>query len=508
MPIATIREFILTKIDPAFNDFVTDAALSQLEWSIYTSNKTPERSALPNLEDPNYTEVRRAISRLYCLHLLTDPDPTQLKSNYEKFISNQVKLDPFLPPLTFEAFQVLSQEFRPLDLWQKEALITSTLISSVTLSPEAKEAAQKLMGSYPQDSVEFLAKTFEDIEIAKKIYPLVADLFTRAPKSEHARLSGFLQAAFSSKQHFRHMLYTEGGNSMFTALRNKIKAHALSKEDFLFWQQHWITNITGFRGHIKPQGSLYLTQNTFKAIQALRTELEKLYKDPPYDILPTYLTTRASWLGLSVRYDLNDVEKQLLGHIGSMLRLFSPSEGIALAAAYQSFPPLEKSRIEKQFRLIMEDTDSPTPTYAPALFDNALIFVQNRDKYAKTAALPSVIRTCLPLYVEALIQYQNLRSEGKLNLDTPLCFREIAGKEAIAKILEPKPEFSTQAALMIDSDGLIHLSFPTPKPIFSSSSSAFLSNPPFVPQFHEASKGAPKTNAFQQNPRLQENTPS
>jgi hypothetical protein len=445
---------------------LSDSELTQLSWSI-RGKPSPEKAIIDVGADPAYMEVRRCVSRLYCEQALHS-------GNYAAFTQNQVAGDEFTPILTQEQFAGLSAKFSNLDKLTRDVLRVSTIISSVPLSPSAKERADAVLGkdNYTQDSVEFLADTFKDIEKGKAIYPLVDELFKKYPQKEQRhRITKLLQAAFSSKQHYRHMLYTEGNQTMFEALLQGVQEGKIDLEAFQFWVNHWTINITGFRGHISPKGSLYLTSNTYRAMQALEMTLARIFSEPVIqssDMLDDYLDKRAGdsflKLGDIPERTIQPLEKRLLAHIGAMMRLYHPEEGLALLEGYR-FIPVTVTKQLKEIYFKVPAQNEPTPTYAPALYENGIdfrkeslrnedaILRQVRERFFSTTlkdraealirlvAIADVMVGLLPLNLLALKEYQALRNQGKIAANQPLTFVALASKKEIMDMLGHSPIF-------------------------------------------------------------------
>lgn len=431
------------------DDILTDAEIHQLSWNVRSGQHTPERVIADTSPNDEFVEVRRASSRLYCLALLR-----QGPSSYKAFTDCQEKEDIFLPKLTAEQYQDLCAPFVDMDELTYETLKVSTIISSLPLSPQACENAQKQSVKYSYDSVEFLADTFDDIEKAKNIYPLVNDLFAKFPQqADQQRITNYLHAAFAHRRHYRHMLYTEGNHNMFNGLLAAVKSGSLLREGFNFWCHYWTINITGFRGNIAPKGSYYLTSNTFKAMRALESVLKKVFQDPQPSaqaLFAEYLELRASFLGLD---QASAQQKRILAHLAAMMRLFHPEEGEILANGLKFVP----DEILKEYADAYFDApaDEPTPTYMPALYDNCLtarrseyqqdsiVQLAQRSAYCEAIskraasfvqsfAICDTVAICWPLCAKALAQYR------QLNLKTPLSFRNVRQDE-IRALAEKSP---------------------------------------------------------------------
>lgn len=416
---------------------MNEQEIQQLSWCVRSKIQTPEKDVVKNLDD--FIEVRRCATRLYCLALLREG-----ASGYEKFIAAQKELSD-KTPLTREQYLELSLDFASLSPLEIETLRVSTIISSVTLSAQAKEKADAALGTgkYSGDSVEFLADTFDDFEAAKKIYPLVAILSEKHPKKkEQEILKQSLQAAFSHRQHYRHMLYTEGNDNMYNNFIASVRSGKLDTKGFKFWACHWRINITGFRGHLNSNGSIYLTSETFRAMRALEECLAKVFSSnclTAKDILNDYLDKRAGFLKLE-RFKLEDVPRRLLAHIASMLRLYRPKEGDILAGSITFIP---KAILAKLSHVYFDcgDKSEPTPTYAPALFENILDFcakeyrgAESNNKFVRALSIFNAIVIGVPFYLRAIEAYRAKRATKALSQTLPLSFRDTAYVKKIVEL--------------------------------------------------------------------------
>jgi hypothetical protein len=412
--VAKIEDYIkATYSEPKLQ--VSRAQIKQLSWVFNNPFKTNEMS-VKAVEDGMHIEVKRALSRLYCLQLLREGG----KAAYDKFVEAQNEAlvrDKSSPtPLSFDSFQVLSNQIRALNEAQHRALISSTIMSSVTLSPAAKELAGKLVGKYPEDSVEFSAST---VEKAMEMYPLVETL-TEAEQF-------WVRAAFPHHTHFRHMMYTEGGQGMFETLRQKITNKAILPQEIDVWYCHWMINITGFRGHLNPKGSLYLTENTFQDMMLLKTQIDELQKRPKHDALTEYLKKRAGLLGFANTHDISSL---VLAHIGAMLRLHTPAEGEELAKGFNALDEKVRKEITHQYFESLTKVEL-TPTYGPALFANVL---------AKTKDIGRTVQVCLPFYANAYANYRQLVATKQMASDVALNFNESASSSSVDKLLAMKKD--------------------------------------------------------------------
>ncbi len=438
---------------------LSDEEMIILTLSIFAAHQSPEKAILDK-ENRSYMELKRALSRFYCLQLLQKGG-----AGFEAFIASQPRDKKFSPSLKDSEYLALSEKFSKLETLTVDTLKVATLISSVPLSVEARKRADLIFGKdkYLVDSVEFPAKVFEDINVACKVYPQVEILLNSLnTEEERSRAIKLLKSAFSHHRHFRHMLYTEGSKNMFASLLKEVKEKRLDMEAFEFWNLFWTINITGFQGQVDPRGSYYLTSNTFRAMRDLESVLSAVFDDESIsekELLSGYLNYRAHMLDLgntqALQINLNVIEQQFLAHIGAMMRLYQPEQGQILGAVYKLQRNVLNS-LRKDF--FSADETMPTPTYAPALFANAKdrlieryeeekVFLSTKRINVKYLSLTAqdlkemlatfeAIYLCMPLYLKAVQEYKRLRSEGRIALDIPLSFQTIANQKWIEELFD------------------------------------------------------------------------
>lgn len=469
MPITAIKDYLAAHfaVEQAQPEpLLQENEIAQLAWAVRSTGQTPEK-AMSNQGRYDLIEVRRCVSRLYCLNLLQ-----QGETGYEAFITNQAKDNSFLPPLTKAQYLKVAEKFNGLDKLAKDTLRVTTILTAFPLSPEARKSADAVLGNnnYTFDSVEFLADTCDDIEKAKAIYPLVKSLYEQYPESaDRMRITKLIKSALSHRRHYRHMLYTEGNANMFEALLQGVRNKTIDEESYLFWKQHWTINIAGFRGNEDPRGSIYLTSNTHQAMQLLEQQLDSIFTNSELqteEILENYLLARAKLLGLERFKKLMPQQTMLLAHLGSITRMFSKIEGKFLAIAFLMMPKDTLERLMDAY-FNHQDKQKPTPTFAPAFFQNAkdrlaLLFKDElvmklihemsqadseisdgvdvqKDVDAKLIENMLInavmVVSCLPLYLATLKQYDEMRSRNEIGLNDPLSFRLCSSKESIEALI-------------------------------------------------------------------------
>ena len=397
---------------------ITQEQIEQLSWVLDNPVFTPELATQLS-SAPIHQEVPRALSRLYCLQLLRNGS----HEAYEAFVAPQT--DPDIPRLAEPSFRQLSREIARLDSVSYEVIQATAILDAVTLSPEARRRASKVLGKpFPEDTVDFLSVT---APYAEKIYPLARSIITKYPSA--ARL---FEIVYLPHSHLRHMMYNEGSLSMYTVLNNGIQNKSFSKNDLNLWYDHWVVNIAGFRGHSEPAGSVYLTQNTWRSMNQLKLLLDRLFREPKMNPMQVYLQKRGQWLHLNT-LTRNPNEFLALASLGASARLFTPAEGRELYASFKSLPENEQKQWIQHSRRQLTALDTPSPTYGPAVYANAIA----------VAGLPETVRKVLPVMLRVYEEAERMRVEGRLAAEVPLSFRELAREPMLNHILFSQRQFTT-----------------------------------------------------------------
>ena len=390
---------------------ISDAQIEQLAWVMENPVRTPEMDAKNDKKASGiHREVPRALARLYSLQLMR----SGTDKAYQTFTAPQQGLESVL---NRESFALLSSGISRLDEESYETLEAAVIISAVTLTPEArKRVSAVLKASYPEDSEKFLSFTAQK---AAAIYPL-AEQVVQKYKSNGRKF----KVIYLADSHLRHMMYNEGSVSMYSVLREGLRTNKLSQADLELWYYRWVANIAGFRGHLSSPGSLYLTQNTFMAMNQVKNILDRLRLKTDLNPMAVYLEHRGRWLGLYALTRKKD-ERLALASLGATLRLFTPSDGRALKQAFRGLSTRDQERWIRHTGKQMAETGFPAPTYGPALFANALDITD----------LAETLEKMMPLFLDAMDEEQRLRSQGKLPRDTPVSFRSLSTADNIRIIL-------------------------------------------------------------------------
>ena len=411
--ITTLKDYIKATYGQEL--IISDAQINQLSWVMDNPLATPEMDFYK--VKGIHREVPRALSRLYNLQRLR----SGTKEDFEKFIAPQKDEKAEILSaeiLSAESFRQLSADIRALKDYRYEVLAAAAIISAVTLSPEAINKARLIPNlKLPTDSVKFLAATAPE---AGKIYPLAQALNSRFKTGNH-----LFEVAFMPDSHLRHMMYNEGSLSMYEHIDQGLSNGSVSGDDLRFWYYHWVINITGFRGHIAPKGSLYLTQDTYNAMTAVKSVLDQLgTRKKDFNPMRAYLAKRSDWLQLE-KLTQNTNEQLALASIAASLRLFSAEQGKQLYQAFRQLTLADQKRWLAYSQYQFTNTRTPAPTYAPALFANAV---------AETGLTDTVIKV-LPRFLDVIDKEQQMRKNGKLNLQVPVSFHKLSQHQQVNRLL-------------------------------------------------------------------------
>ena len=407
-PTDTIRDYI--RITYGDRLIISNAQIEQLSWVLDNPVATPEMETV-GISKNIHREVPRTLSRLYCLQLLRSGK----NEDYHQFIAPQV--DEGTPKLNKDSFNALSKRIASLDDESYRTLETTAVISAVTLSVKARtKAAKVLTEPLPEDSVQFLSVTAQK---ADKIYPLAKQLITKYPDARYK-----IEAAFLPDSHLRHMMYNEGSLDMYSTIKAQIGNGRLTLDDLNLWYDHWMINIAGFRGHLAPLGSLYLSQRTYMAMHQVKLALDKMAKDRKINPMVLYLQKRANWLYLN-NWTKSPQERVALASLAALLRLFTTQDGSVLFHSFRKLSATDQRRWITYAEGQLTVQNRPAPTYGPALLGNAV----------GMADLSEAIIKVVPVMLESLELVNKLRIAGVLKVNVPLSFREMARESTISRIL-------------------------------------------------------------------------
>jgi hypothetical protein len=257
------------------NEALFHLLIEQLWWAQENPRFTPQDDVLYDGTGSwtacIHREVFRALSRIENFLLLCDTMP-----DYATFTADQASGE----RLTEKSFQQLVEQFKGLSETEIKVQICASLISAVSLSPSAMQAANLALGSsgYPHDTVQFSGRT---ASICMEIYP--------AGRGLNEAERQLLQACFpDDSRHWRHAFFLENANCL-EPLRIQCK-NSVDKQGFQkivnTWLHFWLINAFGFEGHMGThRGVKYMTENFFVRSQLLNDAIISMLDNPTQDVL-------------------------------------------------------------------------------------------------------------------------------------------------------------------------------------------------------------------------------
>lgn len=384
-----------------------------------------------------FIEFDRTIMTIRCLKLILDGSDQA----YAEFTAVQPKEQ----KLSRESFQALHLQGQRLlqskwegltEVQMAQAMETALVLGDIGKSEKARELFKPYGPSAP-DHDDFYEEAIKIIEQNPQLSPSFARLPAASKK---------LIAEIANLAHYGHVTHLEGGTGMFSTLKESGVPYrdpiALSFDLFVH-----TCDVAGALGHVNNQSSVTYTEFTHRAMQAMG-EAVRVLGNPEkteWDAYNAYLATRASWLNLNAE----DRSDRVLARISSMIRLFTPEEGIVLRNAMLQLAPSMRDRIIAQLDVRAEILPGRTPTYMPAVLLN---LAGNPQLGAtKEERLSKAITIGLPFITRVLEKYQELLASGQFDPMIPLNFNQMAG------VAKSAPESLVKGEFTIEANGNIRL---------------------------------------------------
>ncbi len=343
-------------------------------------NATPE-ATIDQIKDSLDIEVKRGLARRYGFELLdkagskvmilshakamgvVSDELTELHNSilalHQAFIADQAE-----PKLSYDAFAILAKGAYALNDDLKHAIRISCILT-------VNDYFRRIFESFKieiKDSEMFLSTLAGMIHRGEIQLPL-----TDAASPETKK---YLTALFYPGMHFRQMLFTEGGTGMFEFLRAGIRSGAVKQEGFYAWQWRWLTNLFGFQ---LGRGAKIYNDSMHSICVDFISDLDELFKEPSKDILQTHLCGCAFRAGLELINGklVNDNLKKFYGHLTAMFHTIlidSRELGKPIAAGYEAFKAKyqqDANQLQDLYIARIANLESTTPTYVPAILNNA-----------------------------------------------------------------------------------------------------------------------------------------
>jgi hypothetical protein len=268
----------------------------------------------------------------------------------------------------------------------------------------------KPYGAHSPDHDDFHAEALHILKEHPELCPTFAKL---SPPAKNLLIES------ANLAHYGHITHLEGGPHMFFHLKQSgASSTALSFDLFVH-----TCDVAGALGHVNNQSSLVYTEQTHAAMQGMAQACKVLTDShqTEKDAYNTYLSLRASWLGLSPDCRID----RALTRAGSMLRLFTPEEGRLLKDAVRKIDTANRDRIIAQLDIQEGKEFGRTPTYMPAvlvnLANNPTLGASREERISQAVVLG------LPFIARVLEKQRELLAQNKADPNIPLNFNQAAG---------------------------------------------------------------------------------
>lgn len=268
--------------------------------------------------------------------------------------------------LSRESFQKL-RDFAVTTLRQPEDI--DALVSFLVLSDLGK--SKQLSARFKDlDHDHVLLKSIEND-------PFQLPSFVRLTLEYQSMIKNSLKSQFS----FGKFLQGEGVPA------NLSKVVALERRTLDFYLLHSIADIAGAAGHVEPNGSLVLTNDIFKNIEAAITALRADgLKQSEQQVYSNYLQMRGVELGVIPHLQLQEQKRFALLRILLLMRVNTKAAAKAVAKSFEDLPPKTQTILLRELNIsgLGEET-AIVLSYAPAMLSN--IFIRLNEAEAMSLGL-------------------------------------------------------------------------------------------------------------------------
>jgi len=379
-------------------------------FSVDNSSDLEQLMLLQDLFHPEQLndEIKKFLVKDFCLIKLS-VYADEAEDAYQAFIASHASED----KLSQARFNDLNALFQAASL-NIPVILTSA--SNMANSERTKIAARQAGVNPALEREQFLSITSLQ---CPQIYPSWYEL-----TDDQKKIFPF---AFLKNSDLMAMLFTKGGNSMFSTLQTKIKAGAITQEQYTLWLLRWIVEIAAFMDK-EPTGSVFLTQHVAECIFALKQELDKLWNNSEHDVLDAYLQVRQTWLG---------VDNRFLAHIGALLKFYKKDEGVILQQWFDALTPSQRCDYTETYQKFVQTTQQ-TPKQSLEML-NALL-----------AAKCSVQEACA---IYSMISTQAYTLYFSTATDLPLSFQALCTEENIGLCVAAYRASKNVPALQLNKQG-------------------------------------------------------
>lgn len=380
------------------------------DFSVDNSSDLEQLMLLQDISHPDQVndETKKFLAKDFCMRKIS-AYADEAEAAYQAFIAPQSTEE----KLSQIRFNDLNALFRDASL---NIIAILNITSNMTNSERTKILARQAGINPALDREQFLSLTTLQ---CPQIYPSWYDL------ADDQKI--IFPFAFLKNSDLMTMLFTEGGNNMFSTLQTKIKAGAITEEQYTLWLLRWIVEIAVFMNK-EPTGSVFLTQRVAESIFALKQELDKLWNNSEHDVLDAYLQVRQTWLG---------VDNRFLAHIGALLQFYKNDEGVILQQWFDALTPSQRCDYTETYQKFVQTTQQ-TPKQSLEML-NALL-----------AANCSVQEACA---IYSMISTQAYTLYFSNTTDSPLSFQALCTEENIGLCVAAYRASKNVPALQLNKQG-------------------------------------------------------
>lgn len=408
---------------------LTREEIDQLSWYLGSANHTPQASE-QEVSDKWHVEIKRSLARCHCFNLLLDGSCEAFK----KFIAAQNE-----PVLEENDFKALSKEAKALPDAVKEVIRASCFLSiNEKIKNAVTEAGLQLSASSANDNEKFLSHLAVFLQERPQLLPLTSVL-----TSEQIEM---LRKVYWPDTHFRHLLYTEGGDNMTQSLYAGLSTGQFSVDDFALWKWRWLTNLFGF---IHDRGAKYYNKEVHLLASAVFDSLLK-----QTEFVSSYLAMRADLAGLT-KYSLPQVEVEFIAHLAAyfnQLNIITPEQGALVYQGYAAFKEAahDQGNLAKAYQAHCKDSQSLTPTHLPAILNNAFLILK------ESLSVEDAMKHAIHFTCDCLIKVYDYPHNQYLS------FREFSQQTSLRNVLPVWLENRDNFQLYLQETGEMMV-----KPVFS-----------------------------------------
>lgn len=409
---------------------LTEPEYSMLQGYIDSTTVTPEAREIEAVEKYLHFEIKRGLARRQAFECLL----RGREQDYRAFIVGQPKEC----TLSRECFDELSREANTLPASLKDSIRISCFLS---INNHLKAVLKKNEIVLSEDSEEFLTQLIPVIMKKPELFEFSARLTTEQFSQ--------LEKMYWPTTHCRHMMYTEGGDSMSASLTDAVQKGLFTKADFSAWRWRWLTNLFGFQG---GPGAKYYDANTHELTSLVMNALQELIDYPHQSFLDHYLNLRAEKAGFRLE---SEIEREFLGHLAAyfhQVHIITPDLGQLVMSGYQQYQANsnDQGELARLYRKFRQDKTNIVPTYVPAVLNNAYYIFLNKFEYSKEKSISVAVH----------FMCEVLSVLHQSNLNYRISLMNFAKVEQLYPVLQIWLEYPEQLSFEIRGDEWVTQSSP------------------------------------------------